>query len=250
MKRKFNGHFSSACDIGKVRKTNEDEVKGLINQNGNVLLVVCDGIGGVKNGGYASKLAMSTLVSDFSSKKGFFSFVDGYAWLLKEGKKVNKLIFDYQAMNPDFHGIGTTLVCVLIIKNKFILLNVGDSRCYLLQNQKLSQITEDQTYVNYLLKSGLITKEEALTHPKRHYLTNCVGMNPSFSCDIKVFDYKGESIMLCSDGLYNNVSFNDLEANLNTSYSCDEKVRNLVDIANNNGGSDNISIILWECFND
>ena len=250
MKRKFNGRFFSACDIGKVRTTNEDEVKGLINSQGNILLAVCDGVGGVKNGGYASSLAMTTLISDFSNKKGFVSFIDGYAWLLKEGKKINKLIFDYQAIHTDFHGIGTTLVCVLIIKNKFLLLNIGDSRCYIKRKDKLVQISEDQTYVNYLIKSGLITKEEALTHPKRHYLTNCVGMNPSFSCDLKIFDYKGESILLCSDGLYNNVSFNDLEANLNTNLSIEEKVKNLLDLANFNGGSDNISIILWECFND
>ncbi len=250
MRKRFKGNFSFFCDIGKVRKANEDEIKGLINSNGDVFLAVCDGIGGVKNGGYASKICLSTLIEDFSKKSKFLTAFDAYLWLLKEGKKVNKIIFDYQALNSEYHGIGTTLCAVIIIKNKMILLNVGDSRCYIKENNKLKQLSEDQTYVNYLLNSGLITKEEVATHPKRHYLTNCVGMNPSFSCDIKIYDYKGESILLCSDGLYNNVDFKDIEANLNTNSSTNEKVKTLGDLANFNGGSDNISLILWESFND
>ena len=250
MKKRYNGNFSYLCDIGKVRKTNEDEIKGLKNHGGDILLTVCDGIGGVKNGGYASKICLSTLIQDFSNKYKFLTIFDAYIWLLKEGKKINKLIFDYQALNPEYHGIGTTLCAVIIVKNKFVLMNVGDSRCYINSNNGLKQISEDHTYVNYLLNSGLITKEEALTHPKRHYLTNCVGMNPSFSCDIKIFDYKGESILLCSDGLYNNVSFNDIEANLNTKFSLNEKVNSLVNLANFNGGSDNISVLIWETYND
>lgn len=250
MKRNnYQGHYSYLSDIGLVRKTNEDEVIGLTNEKKNVLLAVCDGIGGANNGGYASKLVISTLINDFSSKGSFKGILDGYVWLLKEGKKVNKMIFDYQAINTEYHGMGTTLCACLIIKNKLIMINVGDSRIYRIEKNKLVQLSEDQTYVNYLINSGIITKEESLTHPKRNYLINCVGMNPSFSCEMKVFDYHGEKILICSDGLYNNVPLNDIEANILTNNSIESKVQTLIKIANSNGGSDNISCILWESFN-
>ena len=250
MKRKFSGQFNYLCDQGKVRKSNEDVVKGLLNTNNDVLLFVADGMGGHNKGEYASNLILNCLTRDFLEKKFFFNSIDAYSWLIKEGKKINTKMFDYQEKNEDFKGMGSTLCAVIITKSKFIVMNVGDSRCYILKDKKLIQMTEDHTYVNYLVKSGQISEKEALIHPKRHYLTNCVGINPSFSCDISIHEYHGEPIFICSDGLYNNVSIQDIEANLNTKVLTNEKVKNLVNLANFNGGTDNISCILWECFND
>jgi protein phosphatase len=129
-------------------------------------------------------------------------------------------------------------------------MNAGDSRCYLFKERKLKQITEDQTYVNFLYKSGQIKAEEMATHPRRHVLTNAVGLFPSISVDLKIIEYHGEGIFLCSDGLYNNVSDVDIENVLRTDQSSEQKVSSLINIANFNGGSDNISIALWESLDD
>ena len=142
--------------------------------------------------------------------------------------------------------MGTTLVVALLVGNKIVVINIGDSRCYLVNNKKLVQITEDQTYVNYLYKSGIIEEKDMATNPNRHVLTNSLGCFPSVSFDKFIINYSGQSIFLCSDGLYNNVSIKDIEAILNTTDETHIKVDSLIELANYNGGSDNISCCLWE----
>ncbi len=250
MKRnKVEGVFAFQCDIGKVRKTNEDRAIGLIDSYGNVLLCVADGMGGHKKGEYASNKIVEILKKDFKNKDHFSNVIDIRFWLGKEVKKINKELFELQDNDIEYKGMGSTLCLAIVYKRKLIVLNVGDSRCYLLKNEKLIQLTEDQSYVNYLVHIGKISKEEALTHPKRHYLTNAIGIYPTCSYDLKVYDYHGETIFLCSDGVYNNVSFNDIEANLNSKHNAEDKVHSLINLGNYNGGSDNMSCVIWEARN-
>ena len=110
-------------------------------------------------------------------------------------------------------------------------------------------MTEDQTYVAYLVRTGQITQEEALTHPKRHVLMNALGIYPSASIDLKVFPYLNEEILLCSDGLYNNVPVDDIAAIVKGNDTVEMKVNELIAIGNKNGGSDNIAVVLWEAQN-
>ena len=248
--KNYKGTFSYLCDVGKIRNSNEDRVKGIVNSYNNVLLVVADGMGGHKKGEFASTEVVEFLKKEFNKKNRFASFFDAHFWLCSTVKKINKNIFNYQDNNEEYRGMGSTICVALIYKRRLLVLNAGDSRCYILKNGKLEQITEDQTYVRYLLNSGQINEKEALTHPKRHYLTNAIGLFPTFSYDLNVYEYHGESLFLCSDGLYNNVSFQDIEANLKSENSVDEKVNALVNLANFNGGNDNISCILWESLND
>ena len=126
----------------------------------------------------------------------------------------------------------------------------SDSRCYSLSKKEFKQLSEDETYAYYLYNSGQISKEEIKTHPKRHVLINAIGIYPSLSVDIKIFKYNKESILLCSDGLYNNVNEPDIENILRTDDSTEVKVNSLINVANFNGGSDNISVALWECLDD
>ena len=107
-------------------------------------------------------------------------------------------------------------------------------------------MSEDQTYVGYLLRTKQITEEEALIHPKRHVLMNALGVYPSASIDIKTFPYMGETVLLCSDGLYNNVPKNDIASVLKSEDSVEQKVNELIAIGNKNGGSDNIAVVIWE----
>jgi protein phosphatase len=127
-----------------------------------------------------------------------------------------------------------------------LIANIGDSRAYMLVKGKLTQMTEDQTYVQYLLNTGKITPEQALSHPERHVLMNALGINPSVSLTLISKPYAGESLLLCSDGLYNSIPLPAIEAIITTDERADQKVLSLINEANSNGGSDNEGIAYWE----
>ena len=242
---KYKGHFASRTDMGRVRISNEDQAFVLTNYNGDVLMVVCDGMGGQNKGDYASKMAMDYLVEAFQKKRKSPAFFTR-SWLLRVIKEANSLIYTEANKNPTYRDMGTTIVCAVIQDNKIIMANVGDSRAYRYDEQGLSRLTEDQTYVDYLYRSGQIEASERDTSSQRHVLMNALGIFPSASCDLMVKPYFGETILLCSDGLYNNVSESEIRAVLSTDERPDQKVASLIAEANANGGSDNIAIAIWE----
>ena len=247
MKKYLSGRFSYRTDLGKVRVSNEDQAVALTNASGNVLLIVCDGMGGQNKGDLASSLAVHTIVSSFKNRKGFLNTYFAKLWVGKAIREANKCIYEQSQSNLNYHGMGTTVTLALLIKDAAIIGHVGDSRCYFLKNHHdLVQLTEDQTYVSYLVRTGQITPEVALTHPKRHVLMNALGVYPSASIDILVVPYLGEEVLVCSDGLYNNVSHDDITAILKGTDALEQKVNELIAIGNKNGGSDNIAVVLWE----
>ena len=247
MKKYLTGRFSYRTDIGKVRLSNEDQAIALTNASGNVLLVVCDGMGGQNKGDLASSLAVHTIIESFKSRKGFVNKHLGLIWVSKIIREANKVIYEQAQSNPNYRGMGTTITLLLIIKDSAVLGHVGDSRCYFLKNDHdLVQITEDQTYVDYLVRTGQITPEEALTHPKRHVLMNALGIYPSASIDLRTIPYQNETVLLCSDGLYNNVPIDDIASVVKGNDALEQKVNELIAIGNKNGGSDNIAVVLWE----
>ena len=250
MKKYLSGRFSYRTDIGKVRVSNEDQAIALTNASGNVLLVVCDGMGGQNKGDLASSLALHTIVTSFKSRKGFMNAYFAKLWVSRAIREANRSIYEQSQSNVNYRGMGTTVTLLLIIKDIAILGHVGDSRCYFLKNHHdLVQMSEDQTYVNYLLRTEQITPEEALTHPKRHVLMNALGIYPSASIDLKTFPYLNEGVLLCSDGLYNNVPYDDIAAIVKGNDTIEQKVNELIAIGNKNGGSDNIAVVLWEAQN-
>lgn len=245
--RYLSGRFSYKTDIGRIRLSNEDQAAAMINASGNVLLVVCDGMGGQNKGDLASSLAINTITTSFKSRKGFLNRYFAKLWVGQIIREANKSIYEQSQSNKSYQGMGTTITLLLIIKDTAILGHVGDSRCYFLRNRReFTQMSEDQTYVGYLLRTGQINQEEALTHPKRHVLMNALGVYPSASVDIKTFPYMGESVLLCSDGLYNNVPVNDIASVLKGEDTVEQKVDELIAIGNKNGGSDNIAVVIWE----
>ena len=249
-KSRFLGNYSYKKDIGKVRITNEDECKVSVNGAGNVLMMVADGMGGHNKGDYASEKTVEIINEIFKEKKGFINAFFAAQWIQRVIKIANSRIYNMQDKNPDYKGMGTTLALVLLIKNKIITVNCGDSRIYWVKNNELVQLTEDQTYVNFLLHSGQITEDEVATHPDRHILTNAIGLFPSISIDIRIHNYNGEKIFICSDGVYNNVKKKDILNVLNTKLSVEDKAQSLISLGNYNGGSDNMSLVIWEAIND
>ena len=245
----YKGAFAFKTDIGKIRINNEDQAFVAVNGHGEVLLCVCDGMGGQNKGDYASKMASSMLSSAFLEKKKTSPFF-AKSWLVKAIKKANAAIYKEATSNPVYSEMGTTCVCVMICQNRLIVANVGDSRAYSFYNGRLGKLTEDQTYVDYLLRTGKIEETETATRSDRHVLMNALGIYPSASLDSKIVPYYGESILLCSDGLYNNLSESEIRACLGTEDRPDEKVNTLIFEANEHGGSDNIAVAYWECVND
>lgn len=249
-KKRFNGKFAYKKDIGKVRIANEDDAKVLINSKGDLLMMVADGMGGANEGDYASSEIIKRLTESFNNKKCFHNLFEIRTWIVHTLRKLNKEIYNLSESNSDYKGMGSTVIIAFLFKNKLIIANAGDSRAYILNRRKFIQVSEDHTYVNYLYNSGQIKKEDIKVHPSRHVLTNAIGIYPSLSVEFKILNYNKEAILLCSDGLYNNLKENDIENILRTDEDINTKVSNLINVANYNGGSDNISIALWECLDD
>lgn len=240
------GNFASKTDIGKVRMTNEDRAGAYTNAKGNILLIVCDGMGGQKKGEYAAQIALDVISESFKKKQKFFSSLTAGKWIFSIIRKANKMIYEEASSNDKYKDMGTTLSLALIYKDTLFTAQVGDSRVYELRNHQLQLLTEDQTYVNYLYKTGKIKEEEMATHPKRHVLINALGMFPSVEFDFHTHPYLNSSILVCSDGLYNNLSKQQIASILKSEDSTNQKVNELISLANANGGSDNIAVSIWE----
>ncbi len=245
-KKYLYGRFAANTDIGKVRITNEDQALAKVNSRGNVLLLVCDGMGGSNKGDFASLLAKKHIQNAFLAKKRFYFSMEAAHWVRKTIREANKIVYENSIKSPHYKGMGTTITLVLILGTYMISAQVGDSRAYSLHNRILDQLTEDQTYVSYLYRTGKIKKEEMLIHPQRHVLMNALGYYPSLELDVKVHPYNNETILLCSDGLYNNVPERNISAILSGNDSPEEKITHLISMANANGGSDNIAVVVWE----
>ena len=248
MGRIFKGLFASATDIGRIRISNEDRASVMTNYNGDVFLLICDGMGGQNKGDYASLMALDSLTDSFRKKRKT-PFILTKFWLKRALSRANSIIFEEATKKPAYSGMGTTCVAVYIQGEKMAVANIGDSRAYKYCFGRLKRLTTDQTYVDYLYRTGKIKETEKETSPDRHVLMNALGIYPSCSPEIKTESYAGEAILCCSDGLYNNVSESEIRAILSTDERPDQKVASLIAEANGNGGSDNIGIAYWEAVN-
>ena len=239
--------YSVKTDPGLVRPNNEDSACIVENKSGDLFLMVLDGMGGHCRGDAASHLAMEIISEKMLNTDKFLSYSSMKATLLKTIKKANKEVNLLGSSKLEYLDMGTTLCLVAIRKDKTLLCNVGDSRCYILINGQLCQVSEDQTYVQFLYKTGKIKKEEMDTHPKRHVLMNALGTYPSLSVATTEITNAYDAILLCSDGLYNMLSDQEIEAVLNIeTLSTSDKIDLLISRANKKGGKDNIAIVLME----
>lgn len=229
-------------DPGKVRTHNEDSVIILNNNNNEFLLAVADGMGGHKAGEVASQIAIDHLHDEFEKLETFGTKENAIDWLRNIVVEINNKIFDYTSKNPDSKGMGTTLV-VAIKTNDYILYgNIGDSSGYVMKNEKLHKVTKDHTLVNLLVSTGELTEEEAKYHPRRNVLMRALGANDPIEIDIFDVDTNIKGIFLCSDGLTNMLTDEQIEKILNSNLSIEEAVVKLIRKSNSRGGTDNISI--------
>lgn len=243
----LSGNYFALTDKGLVRKTNEDYAITSINPFGNVLLMVADGMGGANKGEYASSKLLKYIASQFLEiEKELISVKQISNWLNKVIAKANELIYNKAQKDEEFKGMGTTLSLCYLVKDLLVIAQVGDSRIYMADDSGMKQISVDQTYVQYLSHNHKIKDSEMSSHKDRHKITNAIGTKKIANIDIQSFKYSGEKLLLCSDGLYNNVSKSIIESILMGNDSTDKKCHQLITFGNASGGTDNMAIVIWE----
>lgn len=231
-------------DPGKLRSHNEDSVTIMKNQSGEYLLIVADGMGGHRAGEIASSLAVTHLGTRFSKLASIGNKQDAYNWIKENIQEVNTNILKYSQERENTNGMGSTVVLALLTNDFLIFGNVGDSSGYVMKNNKLHKVTKDHTLVNLLVEAGDLTEEEAVFHPKKNVLMKALGAAQKQEIDIfDVVDPDVQGIFLCSDGLTNMMTKEQIEKVLNDeNLSIEEQVEKLVLKSNLRGGTDNISI--------
>ncbi len=247
---KFTVHITGQTDVGRTRSHNEDAIAWDVEQG---LVLLADGMGGHKAGDVASRMSLEQLNNillpalgkspSLRANKG----VSKHATLLRRAvNKANEAVFEASTQNPDYKGMGTTLVLVLFYDDKVVVAHVGDSRLYRLRDGGLEQVTADHSLVRELLEKGTISPEEAVNNPYSHVITRAIGIRPEVTTEIQEFDAQsGDIYLLCSDGLTDLVSDAAIEETLVAAAgNWTSAAQRLIDLANNNGGRDNISVVL------
>ena len=229
-------------DPGKVRSHNEDSVTIISNDKKEFILAIADGMGGHKAGEVASSIAIEQIKENFYKLESLGKKEDAIEWLRNIVKIINKKIFEYAKDNPESKGLGTTLVIAIRTEDYILYGNIGDSSGFVYKNGKLFKVTKDHTLVNLLVEAGNITEEEAKNHPKKNVLMKALGSNETLEADIFETSPNVDGVLLCSDGLTNMLTKEQIEHTLNSSDTIENKVKMLIRKCNSRGGTDNISV--------
>lgn len=231
-------------DTGRVRKMNQDAVYVSAGQVGPLsnLFIVADGMGGHKAGDFASRFVVETMVQSVGELKGSSPVMI----LRKAIERTNAMLYEEARTNPDREGMGSTLVAATVDQNTMYVANVGDSRLYLLR-ENLSQITRDHSLVEEMVSLGKLERNSESYKNQKNIITRAVGIGRSVEADFfEVPLEECDCILMCSDGLTNMVEDEGISKILKTTDTLEEKTGNLIAKANENGGKDNIAVILVE----
>jgi PPM family protein phosphatase len=232
----------AATDVGRVRDVNEDRY--LVADG---IFAVCDGLGGHQAGEVASETAVHTLETAFTEPA-----VDR---LIEAVEAANHAIWQLAQEQPDKRGMGTTITAVAVVEqegeDQLAVVNVGDSRGYLLRDSELTQLTEDHSLVAEMERDGRLTHEEARVHPQRAVITRALGLEPDVEIDhLELLPYRGDRLLLCSDGLTNEVADDQIGSTLRRLADPTEAAKDLVTQARANGGNDNITAVVIDVTDD
>lgn len=238
-------HVGVRTDIGKHREVNQDSYF-VSKKPGFPLFIISDGMGGHKAGEVASKMAIDIIKEKIFNEVGKIKEDNNQLIELirKAIETANVEIYKASKAKEEYSGMGTTITMAYILRNKVFIGQIGDSRAYLFRKNKLIQLTEDHSLVAELLKNGSITEEEAESHPQKNVITRAVGTDDTIDTDIVVEKvYKEDLLLLCTDGLTNMVGDNQIKEILSTKADVQTACNELVKMANENGGFDNITVI-------
>ena len=246
MKVRTGIEVSVQSDIGCLRQNNEDSFGYWEPEDDQQFLrkgrlaVVADGMGGYEGGQEASRLAVETLMAVYRD----FGGDDPQAALIEALQAAHEQIRQYSFSHPELRGMGTTCTAAAIVQDALYYVHVGDTRLYLIRDGQITRVTRDHSYVGRLVESGMISREEAETHPQRNILTAALGTNPDLIMDSpgRPEPLRPEDVLLiCSDGLWGQVRDSEiLDAVENK--SAEQAGRKLIELARERGGPDNITI--------
>ena len=230
--------FGDRTDVGRGRPENEDS---LLVDAEDGLYAVADGMGGHRAGEVASATAIDALK---------VAYLDGQRLDQAVGA-ANAAVFARAAEDASLRGLGTTLTAIALHDSTAELGHVGDSRAYLMRDGAVTQVTEDHSLVEQLVREGRLTPEEAQNHPQRAIITRALGVDPNVAVDTYRIDLKpGDRLMICSDGLTNMLSDDTIAQTLRRHADPQQAADTLVDMANQAGGDDNITVILLDALSD
>jgi len=226
---------AARTDVGRVRDNNEDAVLCMDH-----LVAVADGMGGHPGGEVASNLAVSLLEAAFSG--------DSLKELESAVRAANRAVAERAAASRDLEGMGTTLCAIGVIEDgRLAVVNVGDSRAYLMRDGSLRQLTDDHSITGELIRRGELTEQEAASHPHRSVLTRALGCGPEVDVDGSLHSAaEGDRLLLCTDGLFNEVAEDDIPSLMGGAQEVRPVADALVEQALSNGGRDNIAVVVAE----
>lgn len=231
-------------DIGHQRKENQDRVAKFTAPDGTLLVVVTDGIGSSRSGDVAAQITVDHLGRQFQAASPNSS-LEAIRWFAREVQLINDEILQKSTENPKYQGMGTTLVAAIIFDQAMVVANIGDSRGYVLHDNLLTQVTIDHSLVNELVKHGDITEEEARNYPQNNIITRAIGVSSDARIEVNRFDLgAGDQILLCSDGLSKMITREQMMGVLESDLSLTEKCSQLIKMANEAGGPDNITVLI------
>lgn len=235
----------SVTDIGRKRQLNQDYVFSSAKPMGNMpnLFIVADGMGGHNAGDYASKCTVETVVGEIRN-----SFEKNPTIIVKKAiETANSKIRELAAADENLFGMGTTLVVATVIGKYLQVANVGDSRLYLVGKQGIRQVTRDHSLVEEMIRLGGLSREDARKHPDKNIITRAIGAKDEVEPEFFTEELEpGDIILMCSDGLSNMLEDKEIEKIVQNEELAEmkEKAEALINAANNNGGKDNIAVVL------
>jgi serine/threonine protein phosphatase PrpC len=234
--------WAAATDVGRRRRNNQDKVLAA-----EPLFAVADGMGGHAGGEIAAVTAVEALKASFSRKPS----ADALEQAVRDA---NRAVCDRAEGQPDLRNMGTTITAMALVDDQgdelFAIANVGDSRAYLLRDSELTQLTDDHSVPQELFRAGQLSEAEAAIDPRRNQLTRVLGMSDAEPDMQSLLPYRGDRLLLCSDGLYNEVDDGEIASVLRRVADPDEVARRLIEMANDRGGNDNISVVIVDVVDD
>ena len=227
-------------DVGNFRKVNEDYIDYFID-NQKSIYVIADGMGGHNAGDIASKLAVENTINYLNSMPNINNMEDDLRNAIIDS---NYKIHELSKSSDELIGMGTTITACLIKGTDMVVANVGDSRCYVIKDEKILRVTKDHSLVQQLVDEGSITESEASSHPNKNIITRALGTKDTVEIDIYFWDLKEiKKVIMCTDGLSNLIKEEELYDIVIKNDNC---CLELIELSKSRGGKDNISVIVFE----
>lgn len=235
-------------DQGLVRSNNQDTFRTALGKDGCAYLVLCDGMGGARAGNIASEKAAEAFLAYMQEKADASMEVETLAQIIKDAAiEANRVVYELSQSSQEYEGMGTTLVGGIALGDHAVLANIGDSRAYLVdESGEIGQMTEDHSLVQEMVNNCRLTPEEAKTYPGRNLITRAVGVDEEVEPDIyDVTVQDGQTLLLCSDGLSGMVGNEEIAAVVAGLPNLEQACELLIKKACENGGKDNITVVLY-----